>query len=225
MANNLTDGVFTNNWSLFRDLLTYLRRTLQAARKIEHINWLVKAHPSDIKNRVKTDTRGEYEKWAKDCRHIQFLPDDVGSNSLPGIVNVILTAHGSAGIEYSCFSIPCILGGESLYSGLGFTYEPQTQAEYFTLLENLHTLPRLDESQVEKAGVFAYVYLVLSRVQCNLVPYFSVFNDYDETKLWRGAADLVQNTAPVNDRLGMMIQIQVRERYRHLLNYDWIGLS
>jgi len=225
LANNLTDGVFTNRWGLFRDNLQWLRQTLKAVRNIDNVNWFVKPHPSDIKNRVKTDTRGEYEKWTHDCRHVHFLPEDVGSASLPGIVDVILTAHGSAGLEYSCFGKPCILGGESLYSGLGFTYEPQTQEEYFVFLENLHKLQPLEESQMDKVKTFAYIYLVLSRVKTDLAPVFSVSIDYDEEKLWIDAAALIQKNNYKQDQLRKMIKVQVFKKHRHLLNYNWIDLE
>ncbi|MHC4124672.1 MAG: hypothetical protein ACYSSI_13940, partial [Planctomycetota bacterium] len=172
----------------------------------------------------RTTTKGEYERWAKDCKYIQFLPDDVNATSLPGIVNAILTVYGNAGLEYSCFGIPCILGGESLYSGYGFTHEPRTQEEYFKLLKNAHTLKPLNSSQIEKAKVYSYIYLVLSRVQCNFVPEFSIFNDYDEAKFWEDATALVKKNKPEEDKFYKMLQIQIGQNRSHLLNYDWVGL-
>ena len=225
LANNLTDGVFTNRWALFRDNLQWLRQTLKFVRKINEVNWFVKPHPSDIRNKVKTDTKGEYLKWAKYCKHVQFLPEDVGSSSLPEIVDVVLTARGSAGLEYSCFGIPCILGGESLYSGLGFTYEPQSLKEYFDLLMNIHKIPSLEIKKVNRAKIFAYIYLILSRVETDFIPVFSMFKDYDEEKLWNDSSMLIKENDYKNDRLRKMIKIQVHKNCQHLLNYDWIGLS
>lgn len=223
MSNVMIDGVFTNNWSIFRDNLTWLRQTLQAILKIKHVNWIVKKHPSDKLHNVKTTAKVEYKRWAKDYPHVQLLPDDVGAGSLKNIVDVVLTAHGHAGGEYSCFGIPCVLAGESPYSGLGFTYEPRTPEEYFTILENIHTLAPLDNDQIEKAKIYEYIYCVLSRVESNLIPNFGTFKNFDEQKLWVDAHNLVKSCDPREDKLYKMIQIQVAQKYRHLLNYDWIG--
>lgn len=224
MGNVMVDGVFVHNWSLFRDNLTWLCETLKAIIKIDHVNWLVKKHPLDERDDVITTARLEYERWAKEYDHIQFLTDDVNPLSLTNIADVILTAHGHAGGEYSCFGIPCILAGESSYSGLGFTYEPQTQEEYFSLLERIHTIGPLEKSQVEKAKTYAFIYCVLSRVESKLIPLFSRLNDYDERKLWEDAKNLLSNCEPKDDRLYKMLRIQIKNRYQHLLNYDWVDM-
>ncbi len=225
MANMLTDGVFTNNWSLYPDLLTWLQQTLQIIKDVDHVNWLVKSHPSDVKNKVKTTTLSQYEKYVAGCDHVQMLPNGIPPSSLVDIVDSVLTVHGSAGIEYSCYGIPCVLAGESLYSGRGFTHEPQTVKEYIDVLTTIDRLARWSDEQIERAKVMAYIYLVLSRVECNLVPVYSVFAEYDEEKLWQDSLELLQCNDPEDDKYFKMIKIQVEYGYRHLLNYDWIGLK
>jgi len=223
MANNLIDGVFTDNWELFRDYLTWLRETLKVIRGVDHVNWFIKPHPTDSLYKIRTTTCGEYERLAKDCAHIKFIPDGVGASSLPAIVHAILTVRGSAGVEYSSFGIPCIIGGEAFYTGFGFTHEPKTQEEYFQLLKNIHTLQRLDGFQIERAQIYAYIYGALSRVPCSLIPSFSPYDDYDEEKLWREASQLISQIFPCDDKQYRMVQIQVKQKHRHMLNYDWIG--
>ena len=220
MANNLIDGVFTDNWELFRDYLTWLSETLKVIRNVDHVNWFIKPHPMDFLYKLRTTAYGEYNKLAKDCAHIKFYPNDVGASSLPSIVHAILTVRGSAAVEYSSFGIPCIIGGEAFYTGFGFTHEPQTQEEYFQLLKNIHTLKGLDASQIERAKIYAYIYGVLSRVPCSLIPSFSPYDDYDEEKLWREAGQLIKKNSPHDDKQYQMVQIQVQHKYRHLLNYD-----
>lgn len=225
MANMLTDGVFTNRWRIFRDNLMWLRNTIQIAREIDDVNWFIKGHPSDLKNNVKTTTKGEYLKWASDCAHVKFLPEDVGSISLPGIVDSILTGHGSAGLEYSIYGIPCVIAGEALYSGRGFVHEPKNINEYIEILTNISSLKKLSQDQIDRAKVFAYVYLILSRVKSNLIPEFNVYQNYDELKLWDDAAKLIEENDPNLEKMQSMIEIQSENQYRHLLNFDWVGLN
>ena len=224
MSNMLNDGVFTNRWSVFRDNFTWLDQTVQAIAKIDSVNWFVKAHPSDQKNAVKITGRQVYEKWAGSCPHVAFYPNEWGNRSLPHIVDAVLTAHGSAGMEYSSFGIPCILGGESLYSGLGFTHEPETPEEYFRMLHNIHTLGRLTSEQMDRAKVFTYIYMVLSRVESRILPDVSVYADYDDAKYLHDAAVLLERFPPMEEKLAAMLRIQVAGNKRHLLNYDYVGL-
>jgi len=220
------EALHSTTWELFPDYLTWFRCTLQAIRKIDHVNWLVKSHPSEINYRESRQTaQGEYESLAADCEHVQFMPKDVSTSSLLAIAHAILTVRGTPGLEFACFGIPSVLASEAPYSGFGFTVEPESGEEYLALLKNIHTLEPLSDSQVERAKVAAYIYLQLSRVESKLIPNFSPYADVDEEAGWRDAADRIRDYDALEDRLCPMLQIQLREKHRHLLNYDWIGWS
>ena len=220
------EDLHSTAWELFPDYLTWFRYTLQAIRKIDHVNWLVKSHPSEINYRESRQTaQGEYESLAADCEHVQFMPKDVNTSSLLDIAHAILTVRGTPGLEFACFGIPCVLASEAPYSGFGFTVEPQSREEYLALLKNIHTLEPLSGLQVERAKVAAYIYLELCRVESKLIPNFSPYADVDEDTGWRDAANRVREYDPFDGRLYQMLQIQIKQKYRHLLNYDWIGWS
>lgn len=224
MSHMLIDGVFTDRWSLFRDNFLWLRRTLEAIVDIDHVNWIVRGHPADSHYSYdpRTTVEGECKRVAAQHPHVQFLSGNVSSSCLPGIVDVVLTTHGTAGLEYPCLGIPCVLGGESFYSGLGFTREPRTQEDYFEVLRGVDKIPRLPSAAVERACEYAYVYLVLSQVRSCLIPSYSPYSDCQAVALWRDATEIVKKENPVCDRLRDMLRIQLRDGYRHLLNYDWV---
>ena len=46
------------------------------------------------------------------------------------LADAIITCISTAGLEYSAQGIPCVLGGEGGYSGLGFTIKPNDVGEY-----------------------------------------------------------------------------------------------
>lgn len=225
LANTLTDGVFTNRWAIFRDNLTWLRETLKKCIQITDVNWLIKAHPSDERNLVKTTTKGEYERYVQECDHVCFLPYDVSSTCLPDILDAVFTAHGSAGIEYSCFGIPCVLGGESLYSGFGFAHEPQDCEEYFAQMRSVSELQPLSAECVRRAKVFTYVYMVLSRVTTALIPENGLSANWNDATFWQEMEEHVVACPPADDRMRHMLKIQMEGEYRHLMNYDWVGLD
>ena len=132
-ATDLTDGVFQTSWSLFRDRLTWLRETLLEVKNINSVNWLLKPHPNDEKNKVVTDTISEYKKICSNYKHILPFPNDVSTASIPKFVHAVITMGGSASYEYPCFGIPVFQGSESICSGRGFTIDPGSKKEYFDL--------------------------------------------------------------------------------------------
>ncbi len=71
----------------------------------------------------------------------------------------------------------------------------------------------------------AYMYFHLFKVKSILVPSGSPLADCDEDAIWREAASRIQAHNFFEDRLYQMLQIQTRQGYPHLLNYDWIGWS
>ena len=124
LATDLTDGVFDNTWSLFKDRLTWLTETLCEIRNIKNINWLIKPHPNDELNKVVTDTMSVYKKICSNYKHILPFPNSTSVASIPKFVNAIITSGGSASYEYPSLGIPVFQGCESICSGRGFTIDP-----------------------------------------------------------------------------------------------------
>jgi len=104
---------------------------------------------------------------------------------------------GTAGMEFSCLGIPCILAGESTYSGFGFTVEPQNAAEYEEQLRHIDELPRLSEKQIRAAKiVMAFQYVMMQGAPYLFCPYYEDYNKIREItnqELWQDAAELMKN--------------------------------
>ena len=96
LASDLTDGVFDNTWSLFKDRLTWLRETLIEVKNINSVNWLLKPHPNDEIHKVVTDTISEYKKICSNYKHILPFPNNVSVASIPKFAHSVITLGGSA---------------------------------------------------------------------------------------------------------------------------------
>ena len=46
-SNNIIDGIFSNEWSIFKDNMTWLKSLIKEIKLIEDVNWLIKSHPSE----------------------------------------------------------------------------------------------------------------------------------------------------------------------------------
>ena len=97
---DLTDGIFTDSWRLFKDNLSWIKETLEKIKDISHVNWLIKAHPNDVIKKVITTTQIEVRKISKDYKHINEFPIEYSNNSLNKFINAAVTLNGSVGYEY-----------------------------------------------------------------------------------------------------------------------------
>jgi len=172
MSHALIDAPHGHRWALFQDFLVWLRETLNFVKDHPETNWLVKPHPSANLYKCKQNEWDELEQITRGIsgHTIKLLPNETNTKSLLEFADVIITVCGTGGLEFSCFGIPCILAGESPYSGFGFTMEPKSKEEYFGLLSNINTIKKLNKEQMERAKLVAYL-LYLAR--CRDYYYFA----------------------------------------------------
>ena len=180
---------------LFQDYYWWFRRTLEIAQEIPEVNWVFKEHPA-APYYITEDVDLHRVFAGVNDLHVRFLPAtaDFNARSIPHLAHAIVTCVGTAGLEYATFGIPCILGGESGYSGLGFTIELKTPKAYEACLRQIWMLPRLTAEQVVRAKLAAYFYFcVMESARYHFCPKFtdvqvSEWNASLTARLWKEAA-------------------------------------
>jgi len=220
-SSDLTDGVFVS-WSLFRDRLLWLRETLLKIKKINSVNWLIKPHPNDEINKVVTSTTSEYEKSCSSYNHIKLFPNDIAKNSIPKIIDTIISGAGSVvNLEYPCFGIPVISCAEMQNTGFGYTIDIKSKREYFLYLENIIKLEKLKNREIELAKIYIFILMKLAIVPTNLL----VDNDtreINEKKYWTDMMQLLNRERQDEDLLIKMMKIQVENNDMHTVDYRMI---
>ncbi|MCQ2520933.1 MAG: hypothetical protein MJ105_01015 [Lachnospiraceae bacterium] len=156
MAHTFTDAIYNYGFYYFRDYYDWLENTLKIACEVDNVNWILKPHPTRKSYNESTDSIEDmFEHYHKENMYI--LSDDVSSESIKNIADVIVTIGGNAGAEYACFGIPSIIVGRPYYAGFGYTYEPKTYEEYQNLLTNVRNIEHLSEDQTNKAKYVFYL--------------------------------------------------------------------
>ena len=75
-----------------------LLRVKKKIKEIDNVNWLIKPHPRETTYKVVTTTRKLVEKSIYNSKNnIKVFPSDFGNLSLPKIIDVAITQHGSVG--------------------------------------------------------------------------------------------------------------------------------
>lgn len=218
-ANDLIDGVFSNSWNLYIDRLTWLRATLNFIKTIEDTNWIIKPHPNEIKNKVKTSTELEVKKYSFNYDHIKLFPHEYSSEPLPKIIKCAISAQGSVGYEYPALGVSSIICGESLSTGHGISIEPKNELEYFKYLKNIDKIDSVGLDQQNRAKIFIYIYSVLSKVHSRLIPNSHNINFKYENFLF-DYEKLIDNYHLKSDDLYNNLKKQITLQDRHTINYN-----
>lgn len=149
LAHIFVDSPHLSSSMLYPDYYRWLEGTIARCALTEEMEWIVKPHPSC----GLYGEQGMVESMVRSsgAANIHLCPADFNTGSLVQCADLILTVHGTAGLEYSCMGVPAILAGTPFYAGFGFAYEPRSVEEYEALLSSANDLPRLRDDQVERA--------------------------------------------------------------------------
>jgi hypothetical protein len=180
---------------LFQNYGEWFVETVRAAAANPKLNWLIKLHPANLWKRAREGVEGEYSELRLIRDHIGTLPphvtllypdSDITTMSLFHFTDYGITVRGTCGMELPCFGKPTLTAGTGRYSGLGFTDDSTSAAEYLGRLAALHQRAPLDAEETKLARQHAYAAFLLR--PWRMRSFKSVF-DYQK----RGTASLDHN--------------------------------
>lgn len=149
VAHIFADSPHLSSSMLHADYYRWLVTTIDCCAEAKDVVWVVKPHPSC----ALYGEEGMVDALVRDKNvpNVRICPADLNTRSLSTCADVILTVHGTAGLEYSCLGIPVILAGTPFYAGFGFTHEPPTAFAYQRIVRDVGALKRLSQEQVSIA--------------------------------------------------------------------------
>lgn len=158
----------------YDDYFEWLHSTLIEVSKIKNINWLVKPHPASKQYKEDGIVKKEVENHGFD--NIFIVPDDFSTASIINTVDVIVTARGTGGLEYSCYGIPTVMAGKSFYSNFGFTIDSSNHNEYINNLKNIENVNKLNKEQMDNAKLVYYYFNRFSTLENDKILTYSLLN-------------------------------------------------
>jgi hypothetical protein len=152
---------------LFRDYFVWLEETLKKIKEVQNVNWIIKPHPS---SKLYNET-GVVDEMVKKMNtdNIKICPADLNPASVIKVANAVITAQGTVGIEYSCMGIPVVLTSKPFYSEFNFTIEPETVADYMSILENVLSSEKLSTEQMNAAKLVFSTFMDLQQTDTSLI--------------------------------------------------------
>jgi hypothetical protein len=120
--------------------------------KVTDYNWYIKKHPASVEQKLNDET---IYKFVKKYPNIEILNDVNNTELLADKVDLILTAWGSAGYEFSYHNIPVILASNSCsYAGYNFTYKPKNLEEFDYAIKNFEKI----NFSFDKKDIYKFYY-------------------------------------------------------------------
>ena len=159
---------------LFKDYYTFMEQTMIHTRHCNNVNWIVKAHPNYARvYHEENITKQLYDKYQNE--NLYYMPDEWARADLGELADVIITVLGTGGNEYACKGIPVVLTGSGVYSGYGFTVDPETHQEYYEIMERIEKLEPLDQEYRDIAKKLLY---------CNIKGNYQNIDSDDFTRMY-----------------------------------------
>jgi len=161
-ANVLGDSLTLGRNIFAASMSEWITRTVQYFAKRADVQLVVRIHPGEkIVPQAKSMGTVVHEALPEIPSHIHVIGalDNVNTYDLIEIADLGLAYTTTVGVETAMNGIPVISCGDTHYRERGFTFDPNSWDDYFSILESvLSDLPvhRLSEEQTAKAWNYAY---------------------------------------------------------------------
>jgi len=165
-TNVLWDAASAQREIVFSDPISWIIETIQWFADHQDRQLVVKVHPAEVVIGTNQPFASIIEEriaqLPKNVRIIQ-PQEKVNSWSIMEIADLGLVHTSTIGMEMPLENIPCAVVSRTHYRGRGFTFDVDTKAKYFDLIENWDR-NRFDEAQSKKYAR-RYAYLLFERYQ------------------------------------------------------------
>jgi len=163
LAANVLGDSLTLGRNIFADSMTdWITRTVRFFADRPEVQLVIRVHPGEtLVPKAKSMEQVVRQALPALPEHIHLIraADPINTYDLIEIADLGLAYTTTVGLETAMNGVPVIVCGKTHYRGRGFTFDPNSWDEYFTLLERLLTnLPahRLSEAQIAQAWNYAY---------------------------------------------------------------------
>ncbi|KAA9410370.1 hypothetical protein EGO51_11340 [Haloarcula hispanica] len=162
-CNLLWDGSLIGSDLTFDSPFEWVKQTIDFVND-QNLHLVIKAHPAEAhretNERMVDWIRNELEELPSNVTLLE-ADTSVDPYKLADDIDLGIVYNSTLGLEMTCFGKPVIVVGETHYRNLGFTYDPETDEEYFNLLSNLEEV-QLDREMKQRAKRYAN-YLIFGR--------------------------------------------------------------
>jgi hypothetical protein len=173
-TNVIWDAQLHYDNTIFRNMMGWVLETISYFIKRNDLNLIIRIHPTEInadrpaRERVKNEILKVFPNLPSNILIIDSS-NIISTYKILDTCNAILTYGTKMDIEYSARGFPIIAAGEALTKNKNLVFEPKNVDEYYSLLNKLPFLKKLDEKTKMNAKKFAYYYFFKRSIKINTI--------------------------------------------------------
>ena len=177
------DGTFFYGKDIYYSYEDWYKKTLIAAKKNKNINWIIKAHPSNV---VKNKQDNIFESQIEP--ELKIIIDLFGSvpknffyiNSVSkintyylfNVLNYVITVRGTVAMEAAMRNQIAITAGTGRYDNKKFTFNFSDKNSYEKALINLPKTKFINKEKKYNADKFAYLSLICKNFEPSNINFY-----------------------------------------------------
>ena len=204
---------------IFKDNYTWAHETIEAIKKNNKINWIVKQHPSEYYYQSKFNFSPHVKEIEKKYPHIRLCPKDLDDATIKKFTDIAITSHGTSGVEFPAYGIPAICVEDSFFTDVKCASQAKDLKHYKQLLGKAHRMTKISKQKIEKAKVFLFIYEILLKNK-NLLPPHALNRDVDENNFWKLFPNYIKRFNQKSDPFVNIFKKQLNLKFRHTINFD-----
>jgi hypothetical protein len=160
-TNVVGDSLALDRQVFTEGMAHWLQATVQHLADRPELELVVRVHPGELLGAGHPSVDIVQGALPQLPEHVRVIPPDSNLNTydLIELAHVGLVYTTTVGMEMAMMGVPVIVAGQAHYRDKGFTYHPESMAEFLTALDELIAQPlgrRLAPDQVEMARRYAY---------------------------------------------------------------------
>ena len=172
LAHCMFDSPHVYRQLLFPDFFEWLVFTLDTLSHNKDITVLVKQHPNGLEGNNEI-FEGLKNKYA--ASNIVFINKSTSNQQIMDSKPIaVVTAHGTAGAEFTYFNIPVVNLFDNPYTAFSFTHTGHSIQQYGDLLSRVGTLPNINN----RNDILAHYYMHHIYFMQNVYKDYMGFIDY-----------------------------------------------
>jgi len=200
-AHAFSDAPHVGKGMIFKDYFEWLHVTLSQLSKVDKYNVFVKEHPGSYLYGESGVVEQLIERIGSSS--IFLLPSDLNTSSIRELSDVVITAQGTAGLEFSALGKPVLTAGETYYLKGGISKFATSKTSYIECLHNLENLSH--PSEQEKKRSLLHLYLTFSRLsRSEILPTTEILPGDDHLALYDKSLheflENIERNVPIKDQ-------------------------
>ena len=142
-----------NGVSYLDNHVSWIKLTLEFAKKTDKFNWIFKTHPAEHLYGNKITLKKIIKNYLN--KNIFFISDELNYDDLIKFSDCAVTSVGSAGYELTAMGKRVVMARSSSMSSWNFVKFAKNEKEYLELLKNAPFMKLPDKNDIINANIYA----------------------------------------------------------------------